>query len=363
MLPLRGKILNVEKARFDKMLSNEEIRMLISALGTGIGKENVNADKIRYHKIVIMTDADVDGSHIRTLLLTFFYRQMPAIVERGYVYIAQPPLYRVKKGNVEKYIKDKRALTEHLLEASLSTVRISNMRDGVSEAEMKRFILDVQRFEHLLKVLSSKFDREFLYFLVSQKADLHRLLESQELIDGIMAKFKDYVETNALNGILDVKHVLERDEEHKCFALKVLIARYGHRLESAFGYDVASSTEWMELSSLWLAFEKIVALPIRLMPDKDKDPLQFATYGEFMHHVIEGGKKGNYIQRYKGLGEMNPVQLWETTLNPENRALLKVTIDDAIAADETFSVLMGEQVEPRRKFIHDNALLVRELDV
>jgi DNA gyrase subunit B len=368
VLPLRGKILNVEKARFDKMLGNEEIKMLISALGTGIGKENVNADKIRYHKIVIMTDADVDGSHIRTLLLTFFYRQMLTVVERGYVYIAQPPLYRVKKGNSEKYIKDERALTEHLLETSLSTIRLANMRDGTTEAEMKRFILDIQRFEHLLKVMAAKYDRELLYFLVSKKVDLKKLLQSEQAIEEAMAAFKEHNASNALNGILDTKYASARDEEHNCFTLSVNTARYGHRIESVFGYDSALSTEWLELASLWRGFEKIVTLPIRLASDakekdKDKEPVEFRSYAEFMEHVIDAGKKGNYIQRYKGLGEMNPVQLWETTLNPENRSLLKVSIDDVIAADETFSVLMGEQVEPRRKFIHDNALLARELDV
>ena len=367
VLPLRGKILNVEKARFDKMLSNEEIKMLISALGTGIGKENVNADKIRYHKIVIMTDADVDGSHIRTLLLTFFYRQMVTIVESGFVYIAQPPLFRVKKGASETYLKDEKALTDYLLSTSLSNVRVANMRDGVTEPQMKRFVLDIQRFETLLTAMASKYEPELLRFFVSQKFDLLKLLESKDSIEAAMTAFENRAASDATNGILEVKHSLDRDEEHSCFTLRVETVRYGQKVVSAFNYDTASSTEWMELSGLWQSFENVASLPIVLASEKEKDadkePVKFDSYAAFMEHVIEAGKKGNYIQRYKGLGEMNPEQLWETTLNPENRMLLKVSIEDAIAADETFSVLMGEQVEPRRKFIHDNALLARGLDV
>lgn len=365
VLPLRGKILNVEKARFDKMLSNEEIKMLISAMGTGIGKENVNADKIRYHKIVIMTDADVDGSHIRTLLLTFFYRQMPTVLEKGFVYIAQPPLYRVKKGNVEKYLKNENALTEYLMDTSLASVNILNLREGTTEAELKKLILNIQKFDHLLKTMSSRYDREFLYFLISRKTKFAKFLESASEIEKTMADFKAWVEQNPLNGILEVTHTVEKDSERNSHVLKVSTTRYGHQAETRLNAEHASSSEILELTSLWESFEKTLPLPIRLAPDKggDKEGLEFSRYGEFVHHVLELSKKGNYIQRYKGLGEMNPEQLWETTLNPENRTLLKISIEDAIAADETFSVLMGEQVEPRRKFIEDNALLARELDV
>lgn len=361
VLPLRGKILNVEKARFDKMLSNEEIKMLISALGTGIGRDNVNADKIRYHKIVIMTDADVDGSHIRTLLLTFFYRQMPEVMEKGYVYIAQPPLYRVKKGSMERYLKDERALLDYLLEASLNAIQVSNLKDGTTEAEMKEFVLGIQKFEHLLRAMSNRFDPNLLYYFVSHGGDLKKLLEDKAAIEKFVGEFKAWVEADPLKGILGVTHVVERDDEHNCFALRVRTTRYGHVAESHFGYATASGSEWTELTSLWRRFEDRVKLPIQI--PGDKEPLVFHTYQEFLHHVLESSKKGNYIQRYKGLGEMNPEQLWETTLNPENRMLLQVSIEDAIAADETFSVLMGEEVEPRRKFIHDNALLARELDV
>ena len=366
VLPLRGKILDVEKARFDKMISNEEIRMLVSALGTGIGKEHVSADKIRYHKVVIMTDADVDGSHIRTLLLTFFYRQMPEVLERGYIYIAQPPLYRVKKGKEETYIKDERALTEFLMDTSLATVNILSLKDGTTEAELKAMFLQIQKFDALLNTMSARFDRDLLYFLISHRVKLADVLESNEESEKIADDFKNWARKNPLNGILEVTHSLEEDKEHNSHILKVFTTRYGKKMQTLFSFDTASSSEWTELTSLWNKFDSALTLPIRTGSTKgssDKDVKEFATHIEFVHSVLEDSKKGNYIQRYKGLGEMNPEQLWETTLNPENRLLLKITIDDAIAADETFSVLMGEQVEPRRKFIEDNALMARELDV
>jgi DNA gyrase subunit B len=361
VLPLRGKILNVEKARFDKMLGNEEIKTLIAAFGIGIGKDTMTPEKIRYHKIVIMTDADVDGSHIRTLLLTFFYRQMPSILENGYVYIAQPPLYRLKKGSTERYLKDEKALIDYLLETSISNLQILNLRDGTTEAELKSFFLAIQRFEKLLKTMSGKYDPELLYFAVSNNINLTNLLNSEKEIEEFVARFKAWTELNPLKGILEVSHLFEKDEEHSCLTLRVFTTRYGHRTESVFSFNTATSTEWNELSSLWQKFEMVATLPMRVVMDKQEQ--EFKTYSEFSHAILEAGKKGNYVQRYKGLGEMNPEQLWETTLNPENRTLLKVGISDAIAADEIFSVLMGDEVEPRRKFINDNALLARELDV
>lgn len=366
VLPLKGKILNVEKARFDKMLSNDEIKVLISAMGIGIGKDNVQVDKIRYHKIVIMTDADVDGSHIRTLLLTFFYRQMPEVLERGYVYIAQPPLYRVKKGNNEKYIKNELALTEYLMDQSLSLVNIVTLKDGTTEAELKEVILAIQKFEHLLKTMSSRFDRDLLKYMVQHSADLQASLGDKGVLEKLVAGFKKSTEDNPLLGILGVTHEVETDPELKTNVLKVATTRYGHQVESKFSTTTATSSEWLELVNLWQKFNTALPLPIRVGPEKstsEKDIVEFTNHMEFVTHVLDAGKKGNYIQRYKGLGEMNPEQLWETTLNPENRSLLKIMIEDAISADETFSVLMGEQVEPRRKFIEDNALLVRELDV
>jgi DNA gyrase subunit B len=363
VLPLRGKILNVEKARFDKMLSNEEIKMMVAALGTGIGRDNIHVEKLRYHKIIIMTDADVDGSHIRTLLLTFFYRQLPEVVERGYVYIAQPPLYRVKKGNSERYLKDEKALTQHLMDMSLSKVQFLNIKSGTSEAELRKFILNVHKYDSLLKTLANRFDREVLIHFLRQGKALPEILKSEPEIKGIYEEFKKWVAANPLSGITEADLEIERDEEFNDYSFTFKTTKYGYTQLSTFDRQFAESSEWQELKALWTSFEKVAPLPVKIKTDGQEEPMEFDHYVDFYNCVMELGKKGIYVQRYKGLGEMNPEQLWETTLNPENRNLLRVTIADAMAADETFSILMGEQVEPRRKFIHDNALLAKELDV
>ncbi len=365
VLPLKGKILNVEKARFDKMLSNEEIRMLVAALGTGIGKENVSVDKIRYHKVVIMTDADVDGSHIRTLLLTFFYRQMPEVLERGYVYIAQPPLYRVKKGSFERYLKDERALTEFLVESSINNLEIHGLKDGTKESELKDFVLSIQRYESLVRALSARYDRDLLQFMVDHKEDLEKLMATKPNVEKLVVEFKKWVQEHPTSGVLGVDLAFEDQADGK-FNAVITTTRYGNKVETRIKPETSRSADWVEVNSLWKKLNEFLPLPIRMNPEKnagDKAALEFATYSLWLEHALEVSKKGMYVQRYKGLGEMNPEQLWETTLNPENRTLLKIEVDDAIAADETFSVLMGEQVEPRRKFIEDNALSARELDV
>lgn len=362
VLPLRGKILNVEKARFDKMLSNEEIKMMIAALGTGIGRENVNADKIRYHKIIIMTDADVDGSHIRTLLLTFFYRQLPEVLEKGFVYIAQPPLYRVKKGNSERYLKDERALSQHLLDLSLSKMNIASLKPGTSEAELKKFILSIHKYDGLLRTLANRYDRDVLIHFLRQVQELGDLMKSKEEIEKQYDLFKKWIQANPLSGITESSLSIHESEEFDGFEFTVRTTKYGYVQDSRFTSQFADSSEWEELRQLWTSFSAIAPLPVKVKVDQD-EIREFTDYMDFYSFVMEQGKKGIYVQRYKGLGEMNPEQLWSTTLNPENRNLLRVTVEDAMAADETFSILMGEQVEPRRKFIHDNALLAKELDV
>jgi DNA gyrase subunit B len=359
VLPLKGKILNVEKARFDKMLSNEEIRMMISALGTGIGKDNVSADKIRYHKVIIMTDADVDGSHIRTLLLTFFYRQMPEVIEKGYVYIAQPPLYRAKKGNSEVYLKDEAALTEHLLKSGVNYFTLPGA--AREEAEVKKFILQIQRFYQILKASESKYDSDALYFLISKIADLEKNLDSENGLTKIGHDLKDWITATPSLGITEFNFEVKLNPETKKPELILNTVRYADRKSMKINAEFLLKSEIVELLSLWKSIQGVSKLPIAFKAANQDQ--SFETYSEFYEHIMEASKKGQYIQRYKGLGEMNPEQLWETTLNPENRTLLQVTIDDALAADETFSVLMGEQVEPRRKFIHDNALFAKGLDV
>ena len=364
VLPLRGKILNVEKARFDKMLGNEEIKMMVAALGTGIGRENVTADKVRYHKIIIMTDADVDGSHIRTLLLTFFYRQLPEIVERGYVYIAQPPLYRAKKGNSEKYLKDEKALTQHLMDLSLSKVSLLNIKSGTSEAELKKFILNIHRYDGLLKTLSHRFDRDVVIQVLRSGKELTEVLKSEAEIKKVFEGFQKWAAANPLAGITESSLSIEKNAEFGDHSFTVKTTKFGYMQTSTFDRTFAESLEWKEARDLWNSFATLAPLPMKVKEQGEETEVQeFGDYVAFYNFVMEMGKKGIYVQRYKGLGEMNPEQLWSTTLNPENRNLLRVTIEDAMAADETFSILMGEQVEPRRKFIHDNALLAKELDV
>lgn len=357
VLPLKGKILNVEKARFDKMLSNDEIRMMISALGTGIGKDNINAEKIRYHKIIIMTDADVDGSHIRTLLLTFFFRQMPEVLEKGYIYIAQPPLYRAKKGQSETYLKDELALTEYLLKTGLDSFKIKGKE--INPDELRAMILNVQKFYRLLKVSSKKYDQDVLYFVLTKTPNLAEVLKDESKMKTMVQNLKDWINVNPGLGITEVNENVSTVDGKPQVAIET--TRYADRLSTIFNSDLLSASEIIELLGLWNSIQGTSKLPITITQGSEE--FSFENYLEFYEHVMESSKKGIYIQRYKGLGEMNPEQLWDTTLNPEFRNLLRVTIDDAVAADETFSVLMGEQVEPRRKFINDNALMVRALDV
>lgn len=359
VLPLKGKILNVEKARFDKMLSNDEIRTMISAFGTGIGKENVSADKIRYHKIIIMTDADVDGSHIRTLLLTFFYRQMPEVLERGYIYIAQPPLYRAKKGQSETYLKDDNALTEYLLNLGLTGFKL--LDKNLPAEDMKKFILSIQRLTQLLKTSAAKYDPDFIYFLLSKVSDWEKKLLDLDLYPALFEDYKSWTVSNSQLGITDIDFRLVKGASEAENYYELTTHKYADKKQSEVSLKLVTSALMTELKNIWQTIQGYSMLPINVKIGNDE--LSFDNYKEFYEEMMEATKKGIYIQRYKGLGEMNPEQLWDTTLNPENRRLLQVTITDAVSADETFSILMGEQVEPRRQFIHDNALLARSLDV
>lgn len=360
ILPLKGKILNVEKARFDKIISSEEIKVIISALGTGIGKDNVNVDKIRYHKIIIMTDADVDGSHIMTLLLTFFYRQMPLVLERGYVYIAQPPLYRAKKGKEETYLKNEAALTEYLLSSGLGNFKIKG-KENLPEKDLRQLILNIQRFNDLLRVSSKKYDKDVLYFLLSKVSDFEKTFSDSKKMEQVLADLGIWINSDQTLGITEYKGEVKTEAETGKVYADIYTVRYADRMNTKFSTDNLRSSEIIELRKIWADIQAISTLPLTILEGDNE--VQFENYNDFYTHVMESTKKGIYIQRYKGLGEMNPEQLWETTLNKENRTLLKVTIDDAVAADETFSILMGEMVEPRRQFIHDNALLARSLDV
>ena len=358
VLPLKGKILNVEKARFDRILQSDEIKMMISAFGTGIGKDNVSVDKIRYHKIIIMTDADVDGSHIRTLLLTFLYRQLPEAIERGYVYVAQPPLYRAKKGNSEVYLKDENSLTDYLLEQGASGAKIKDQ--NLSKDDMKGLIQGIDSYYSYVHKLSNRFNTEVLNYIVSKDQDLENTLKDKTKLTALFDDVVKFIETERPNDISEASYEITEDTEHSTNKLVLNLHRYGVNTKNVFDFEELSSSEFKEIYELYQGMTNKASLPIEI---EDQEGVKFDSYKDFREFVIEVSKKGIYVQRYKGLGEMNPEQLWETTLNPENRTLLRITVDDAISADETFSVLMGEEVAPRRKFIEDNALSVKELDV
>ena len=352
VLPLKGKILNVEKARFDKILSNEEIKCMISALGIGIGKE-IDISRLRYHKIIIMTDADVDGSHIRTLLLTFFFRQMHHVVENGYIYIAQPPLYRAKKGQQEVYLKDEFALTDFLLTSGLKDVKIKD--SSYSMEQLKVLFQKIQTYKISLELVKVKLPKEFISFLLSKKLELDVFRQESEL--------KNFVELFKLTLKDSSMRIAQENYGSSDQGIYVDIETdiFGHKMYFRLNKELLTSLEWRDLQKKYADLQSTVSLPLSVSVDTKE--FSFSSYEDFYETIIEMSKKGYYIQRYKGLGEMNPEQLWETTLNPANRNLLKVSIEDAMSADEIFSILMGEQVEPRRKFIHENALSVKELDV
>lgn len=350
VLPLKGKILNVEKARFDKMLGNDEIKYMISALGTGIGKDSVDANKIRYHKVIIMTDADVDGSHIRTLLLTFFYRQMPEVVKRGYIYIAQPPLYKVKRGKSEKYLKNEDHLFEFLLDTGVDNLLLENNPE-LKKDSFKEVLFKIRDLENLKNKMKEKYAETILYTFLKNK-DLKTKLSDTDLIKTEISKEWK----NNLNEKGFVESVDFIDQE-----LQIKLNIFGVKKTQKFGKAFFESSEWTSLEQFWNEIHSKVKFSNKLMNGKDE--LVLENCFDLYEGVMAFSKKGLGIQRYKGLGEMNPEQLWETTLNPENRTLLQVGLDDVLEADETFSTLMGEAVEPRKKFITENALLVGELDV
>jgi len=357
ILPLKGKILNVEKARFDKMLSFEEIKILITALGAGIGQDDFDINKIRYHKIVIMTDADVDGSHIRTLLLTFFYRQMREVIEKGYLYIAQPPLYKVRKGQKDKYLKNEAELAEHLLASGLEGVQIKTSAGILASSQAVASLKAAARFTKAIERVAKKLHPEILRGLVAKGVTI-ATLEKEGALDAVLKQ---------LEGELAPKDVrfswkIERDQEHNCWIAVVDNWIHGTRRSAPVNSATLNSTEYEELCKLNQGILAMGEGPYQVLTEGKAD--RAVQNGEELAEVIvEKTKSGLTIQRYKGLGEMNPEQLWETTMDPSRRTLLKVSVDDAVEADAIFSVLMGDQVEPRRQFIEENALRVRNLDI
>ncbi len=362
ILPLKGKILNVEKARFDKMLSSQEIRLMIMALGTGV-KEDYDEAKLRYHSIIIMTDADVDGSHIRTLLLTFFYRQMPQLVEKGHLFIAQPPLFKIKKGKQERYLKDEAMLEDYLIELGTESIRLraSQNGNGLVGQPLQGYIKKIARWEKLMILIGKKRkNRTVVEALLMEDGFGEETLKDRNALESIEGRLATYVSLTAPEQA-PLSCLLEEDAEHNCYKLIVSTRANGTGYQTTIDREFLTSPEYREIKKLFAELS-VIGLPPYVMEDGDnKTPLKSLT--EILAYVMEGGKKGQYIQRYKGLGEMNPEQLWATTMNPETRMLLQVRIEDAVEADEIFSTLMGDEVEPRRKFIEEHALTVKNLDI
>ncbi|MEZ5423032.1 MAG: DNA topoisomerase (ATP-hydrolyzing) subunit B [Pyrinomonadaceae bacterium] len=361
VLPLKGKILNVEKARFDKMLSHGEIKALITALGTGIGKEDFDVSKLRYHKICLMTDADVDGSHIRTLLLTFFYRQMPQLLENGYVYIAQPPLYKVKKGKKEEYIKDEKAMFRYLMRLATSEVKVTaagRVVEGRSLSSALEKTTDFGTFRErlarrlggdaaLTKALIDAFGGKD-GVLAPGGIRLKKVFSDQELLASVEAKLDEAGFNTSLN----------QDEEHSLWEIEVT---YPNGSTQVIDWDLASRIEFQKAIELKRDLEADFPGPFVLGENGKSEPVE--SRAVLLEKIMTAAKKDLSIQRYKGLGEMNPEQLWETTMDPEKRTMLQVQIEDGVETDELFTVLMGDSVEPRRRFIETNALDVKNLDV
>ncbi len=352
ILPLKGKILNVEKARYDKMLGHEEIRAIITALGTGIGKDDFDASRLRYHKVILMTDADVDGSHIRTLLLTFFFRHMKELIERGHIYIAQPPLYRVKRGKMDRYIRDEREFSHELMRRATED-HIVKAKEGVAleGAALTRFLLDVQEYDQIAAKMLRRLRERALVDLVAasdleKKADFEDKKELEKLLKAIeKAKLK-----------VDAKIVY--DEEH---SLHEVVLGNGSGPWGRINWALASRPDWKRLRTLSRAISASDKPPFTVSRNGDKVTKENAA--AVLAFVLEDAKKDFTITRFKGLGEMNPEQLWATTMNAETRTLLKVKLEDVVEAEKMFTTLMGENVEERRKFIEDNALDVQNLDI
>ncbi|MEP7352392.1 MAG: DNA topoisomerase (ATP-hydrolyzing) subunit B [Acidobacteriota bacterium] len=352
ILPLRGKILNVEKARYDKMLGHEEIRCMITAIGTGIGALDFDPTKLRYGKVIIMTDADVDGSHIRTLLLTFFFRHMQELIKRGNVFIAQPPLYRIKKGKSEKYIKDDKEFTREILRRATENLKVENVDKGILEGtELRNFLMQLDEFQVTWRRLERRL----------REPRVVEILARPELAIDTKADFQEEANLRPVHEALKALKIetqLKREEEHSAW---MVTFKDPTNAERAIDIELATQPEYRRLRTLAKQAAKLNRPPFVVMKDTQRETL--ATWRDLLSHVKTEGTREVSVQRYKGLGEMNAEQLWETTMNIETRTLLKVQLEDLVLTDEIFTTLMGEDVESRRKFIEENALDVRNLDV
>jgi DNA gyrase subunit B len=352
ILPLRGKILNVEKARYDKMLGHEEIRAMITAIGTGIGKDDFDLSRLRYGKIIIMTDADVDGSHIRTLLLTFFFRHMQELIDRGHVFVAQPPLYRIKKGKSEKYIKNDAEFTKEILRRASENITIEFGANKLEGAEMRNFLASLDELQNLARKIERRLRHsEVVEMLLSPAVSLDKKED-----------FESTTSLKHLQGLLKDRKLeskLEKDEEHATYFLSYLDPT---NVERRLSHDIVLSADYRRMRALARQIDPMNKPPFFVVRENGNRE-QADNWRALFNRAKEEGMKDANVQRYKGLGEMNAEQLWSTTMNVESRTLLRVELKDLVETDEIFSTLMGENVESRRKFIEDNALEVRNLDV
>jgi DNA gyrase subunit B len=357
ILPLKGKILNVEKARFDKLLSSQEIATLITALGTGIGKDDFNVEKLRYHRIIIMTDADVDGAHIRTLLLTFFYRQMPELVERGHIYIAQPPLFKVKQGKHEQYLKDEQELDQYLLESAIKDATLLTKKGGsnLTGDALGEIARQMVLTEAVIRRIAPHYDEAVLRAILHVGAiDL----TSEPKVEKVAQAIRERL----INKSTEKSEVIvSLDEETKTYKLAVHKFVHGNLESCVIDALFLSSGDYQQLLKTSQMLDGLVGAGAVIQRGEKSESI--SNFKEALDWLLGEAKHNLNIQRYKGLGEMNPEQLWETTMDPNVRRLLKVQIDDAISADEIFSTLMGDQVEPRRAFIENNALGASNLDI
>lgn len=362
ILPLRGKILNVEKARFDKLLDSQEISTLIATIGTGIGQGDYNIEKLRYHKIIIMTDADVDGSHIKTLLLTLFFRHFKEIIEKGYLYVAQPPLYRIQRGRESIYLRCDSDLEEYLLDIAMNdaSIRATDSDRLISGEEMKAWLIETSRLSKALRKIDRRRDRYVVEGFIAKITDSADVFQDQILLENICKDLVEYVSKRARERC-PVIYQIEEDFEHSSKKV-VLSSRYfGAKRDTVLDTDYVVQPEFEHLKNL---YRHVFSLgrPPYVVYYKQRE-IELNSYEDVYEAVIAEAKKGQHITRYKGLGEMNPEQLWETTMNPENRTILKISITDGVEADWLFTVLMGEEVEQRREFIEKYALEATNLDI